>query len=437
MIRAKRFRTLAAGRIRTSASARPDVVGQRLEHPLVTAGLDVHRDDRIARHRRRAGIVVARGDVDRAASRINRWRSPDAAARRAPDRLAFSVLAARRRRFRNRVGLPHDRSRIRVERGDAAAERAALVARLSALTFFADTGQRHIQPSVVERGGARGAREDVIVQLARPDLATGVGVHRVRRRRAVGEVHGVAALSVRALVGTDRDGCPDAGLRVVPPVGASRLRVEREDVAALAADEHAVADDGRLRAGGVHTGKPDRPLEFQLRRVGCRDAALRGVLETRVRGARAPAVPPAREIRCLQRRRRRRAAADDRRGSCRADGTPGEKASDRATLGLGQLRALPKHIPRRQRRENRLGCDCGQHVTRWRARAGRRCLVTRGARLLIDRRPVRRSFAQMPKLPETTRQTRTRIEMLCASLPLSIARIVCGSWSNLESDVVD
>src|SRR5688572_10844084 len=103
----------------------------------------------------------------------------------------------------------------------------------------------------------------MVVHLARPDLAARVRVHRIRGRTAVREVHRVATLP-GPLVRTNGNGRADAGLRMISPVGAARSRVEREDVAAFASDEHAAARHGGLRASGIDAREPDRPLEFEL-----------------------------------------------------------------------------------------------------------------------------------------------------------------------------
>ena len=145
------------------------------------AALHVERDHGVGRLLRRVGVAVAGGDVDHAALGIDRRRRPDAAAGRAPLLHAVLVLAARLRLV-DGVGLPQHLAGVGVERGDAAAERAALVLGVAALAFFVQSLHRHEDAAVVHGRRAGDRRRPVLVDLADPDLLCRCS--RPRRRRS-------------------------------------------------------------------------------------------------------------------------------------------------------------------------------------------------------------------------------------------------------------
>ena len=163
-----------------------------------------------------------------------------------------------------------------VERVQAAAERAALVARLARGGFF-HRRDRDEEAILVERRRSGDARVRMFVEPARPELASRCRVERVDVRAGVAEVDGVAA---RPFARPERERRPHAALRRERPVDAAALRVERVDRAVLAADEDAAAGDGRLRPGRRRVGKSERPLQRQLRHllgVSARPAAPIGI----------------------------------------------------------------------------------------------------------------------------------------------------------------
>src|SRR5204862_430788 len=83
---------------------------------------------------------------------------PDAGARRAEplagaERLGLLV---------ERVGLPQNVARLRIERDEAASKRAALVVRIARQRLFSRR-DRHVQPFLIQRGRARNPRAGVVV----------------------------------------------------------------------------------------------------------------------------------------------------------------------------------------------------------------------------------------------------------------------------------
>ena len=227
------------------------------------------------------GVVVAGRHVDerRAGSMVGAPQMPPPAGPHVCTPDAF--LRFRLRLFGDRVRLPDHRSRRGIERRHAAAERAALVARDASLAFFTDARRRHVDAILIDRQRSGRARVRMIVNLAPPDLAAGVRIDRVRDRGAVREVHR-EAVRRRRLVRTHAHRRADAGLRVIAPVLTSPLRVERDDVAAFAGDEHAAAEDRGLRSRGVDAGEAVGPLQLQSRHRGRREAGFGCRLKPRV-----------------------------------------------------------------------------------------------------------------------------------------------------------
>src|SRR4029079_14586988 len=123
------------------------------------------------------------------------------------------------------VALPDHGTGVGVERRDVAAERAALVLRLTALTLFAQPLHGHEQLAVVIGWCAGDRRKLVIVDLADPELLAGVGVDRVGVGARVAEDNRLSR-SGRVLVGPGGERSPNAGLGLVGPVRASGLRIE-------------------------------------------------------------------------------------------------------------------------------------------------------------------------------------------------------------------
>ncbi len=372
------------------AAHHPDVGHTGLRDPLHLAGVEIHRQDGVGRLLLRVGVAVAGGDVQDAAPRVDRRRGPDAASGRPPRLHPFLREAALLRLVGDRVRLPHDRAGIGVERGDAAAERAALVVRAGSRRLFADPGHRHVDAAVVIGRRSGRARQGMVLDLAGPELLAAVGVDTVHGALEVGEEDREGRGASRAFVRANRHGAPDAGLRVERPVGAAALRVDREHLAALAGDEQASADDRRLRPRGGHAGKPERPLELQLGHQRRRQTALVRGHVARVRDRAAEAVPVRSLAGIGHRRRRRRAAADIRERRRRAERAAREELGDRLLLRVAQAAGLPEHVAGRQRGDNGLRRKLTERLAAGGARVGSRVRMTRGTRLLVHRRAVRR-----------------------------------------------
>ena len=166
-----------------SAAERPVVVRRDLIHPLACSAVHVEREHRVGRRLRRIGVVVAGGDVDHVALGIDRGSRPDTAARRAP--LLHAVLVLRSRlRLVDRVRLPQHLAGVGVERRNAAAERAALVLRVAALSFFAQPLHADEDLAAVHSGGAGDRRGSMVINFADPDLPCRCSRPRRRRSRA-------------------------------------------------------------------------------------------------------------------------------------------------------------------------------------------------------------------------------------------------------------
>ncbi len=114
---------------RTAADEKCVAAGH-LVPPDDLAGLEIHRDHRVARLHRRSGVRVARADVEHALLLIDGRRVPHRRTGRGVLRGARRVLAGLGWRFGDGVALPQLLAGRRLERDHAAAERAALVVRL-------------------------------------------------------------------------------------------------------------------------------------------------------------------------------------------------------------------------------------------------------------------------------------------------------------------
>ena len=253
----------------------------------------------------------------------------------------------------------------RIERAHAAAERAALVARIGALRFLVRR-DRHVQTAVMQRRRSGDPRERMVVHLARPHDAAGLGVQRVGVRRGVAEVDERAG---GAVARTDRNRRAHAARGAERPVNASGLRVERVDRAVLTADVDAAAatvgDDQATDA----SGKPERPLQREPRDVGGGESRHLARLKARVGDRRAPAGPRDRAAGRV-RTRRRRAASGVGAGDIAADLLAGDELGDRAALGSAEARALRTHRAGHQAFDDGLRCAGLERVEDW-ARASR------------------------------------------------------------------
>ena len=312
----------AVGLVGQAARGVPRVAGRHLPRPENLARVEIHRDERVAHFDGRRAVVVAGRGVQRVAPDVDRRAAPDAGARRSPQLRADRVLLRRLRLFGDRVGLPDLPAVGRVERDDAAAESAALVAGRRAGRFFARR-HRHVEPPVVKHDRADDARERMRVGLHRPDQRAGRGVDARRRcrsdRRRTRRTRGPCPSSTSA----DRDRSAHAAFRFEEPVDAAGRRAQRVDLAAPAADEDAAADDRGLRVGVEVAGEPERPFHFQAWHLPRPSGRRRPLLEARVGRVLAPAVParPVQRIREVG-------------VSSRTSPTPEASSSDRAPRAI-------------------------------------------------------------------------------------------------------
>ena len=264
-----------------------DIRRQELHGPLVRAVAQVEGDDRVARLALRAGVLVARRRVEHAARGVDRRRVPDCRPGRAP-----SLRAGRRRsdwrRFVQGVRLPDHAAGGGVQRDDAAAEPAALVARNQPRTLF-QRRHRYVQPVLEQRGRAGDPRHRVLVDAPAPQRLARIGVNGVHGPGHVAEVRRVADVVRR-----HADRGPDGRAGGEDPVRAPGHGVEGIDVAVRAADEEAPARDHRLRPRLRRLRESERPLERQARHVGRGQTGLIRRLEARVAHRDAPAVPAGR-----------------------------------------------------------------------------------------------------------------------------------------------
>ena len=136
------------------------------------------------------------------------------------------------------------------------------------------------------RSGDPGQR--IIIDLRFPSKLSGFSVHGVDVRRQVSEVRRVAG-PVRRF--SDRDRATNSGLGLHHPANTAGLGVERIEIAFPAADIHAACENNRLRARRSRAGKPERPLQLQLRHILGRQARGAGGLEASVLGGDRPPVP--------------------------------------------------------------------------------------------------------------------------------------------------
>src|SRR5207247_5449929 len=101
------------------------------------------------------------------------------------------------------------------------------------------------------------------------------GVHRTG---AIAYERDVARRTVH-VDASDRDRRAHGGSSREVPVDAASRGVERVDVAALAADEHAAADNGRLSISSDVPWKSERPFELHSRHLSRRDPGTPSILK--------------------------------------------------------------------------------------------------------------------------------------------------------------
>ena len=337
-------RAVGVGAVRVAAAAAEDerVARRQLPRPADGAGGEVEGDDGVAGRGRRFGVGVAGSGVDEPPRSVDGRGRPDRPSGRPHEEVAVRIAPARRRRLGDGERLPDDVAGRRVERGEAAAERAAGVLRVGRQQLFQGR-DRHIQRSVVQDGGARDARRDVGLHVPPPDLGAGRRINGVDVGVEVAEEDRVTAVREAA----DRHRAPDAALRLEGPVRAPGPRVEGIDDAAFAGDEQALSDHGRLRLRGRGVRVAESPAEPQPGDVRRRESRMRGRLEPIVLHPGAPAVPLRSVVRPgpVPSRRRGAAAVLFGRFGLRRDTAPRDELGDRTSLRGAQLLALLAHRP--------------------------------------------------------------------------------------------
>ena len=285
-VRTTRLRTVRV--VLGFAAHVPGVANGELFGPQEIAGTHVEGHDRVARQRRRVGIIVARGHVDAAAFRVERRRRPDRGARRPPELHADGVLADRHRRVGNRVRTPDMLAVEAVQSHDRAAERAAFIGRIAAGDLL-QRSRRCEDAVAVRLGRGRDPRQRVIVDLDLPDSFAGAGVQGVQIRLDVADVHDVP-LRVGARQRIDDHRRAHAGRRANRPVQAARLGVDGIHPALHRPDEHPAADHGRLRGLVIHR-QTEHPFDLEIGDLLRLDSSLPRGLEPGIEHVRAPAVP--------------------------------------------------------------------------------------------------------------------------------------------------
>ena len=299
---------LRAVRVVAAAVEDERVARRELVRPADGAGLEVERDDGVARGGGGLGIGVPGRGVDDPALGVDGRRRPHRRAGRPHEVGAGGVAPARRRRLLDGVALPDQLAGRRVEGGDAAAERAAGIPRVGGEQLLQGR-HRHVEPAAVLHRRPRDAGPRVGLNVPAPDLGSGRRIERVDVRREVAEEEGVPAV----LEPGDGHGAPDAARGLERPVGAAGRGVEGVDDAALAGHEQAAAHHRRLRLRGGRARVAERPLEPQARHVLRRQPRLVRRLEAGVRHPRPPAVPPGTAVQPRPLRRRRGRAGAVRR----------------------------------------------------------------------------------------------------------------------------
>ncbi len=289
-------------------------------------------------------------------------------------------LAGQPRLFGDGVGAPDERAAGGIEGGDAAAERAALVGRISRRRPLR-RGHRHVQTPIVVARRARDGQARVRIDARLPQLLAAARVERVGVAVEVGDPQARPRIAVAAAPGFEHR--TRAYLRFCreAPAHAAGVEIERIDGAVLAADIQRAAADGRLRAGAGGAGKRERPFDREPRHVPLTQARGARVDVARVLGCHAPASKRGRprgvELgagAAALRRAQLRIGRRDRAA---------EEVGQRTTLGWRQRRCLRLHDARLHRAQDRC---CAQHLELDRVRRARHAtFVAGGAVILVQR----------------------------------------------------
>ena len=328
-----------------------------------------------------ASLVPVAGDeefwpgaeVERAALLVDGRGVPDHRAARAPHLHAVAIDRGLRG-VRRGVEAPGGLAGDCVERLDAAVRAAALVRRQSGGGHL-ERRQRHVKSVGVKADRSADDRGREPLHALAPAQPAGGRVHGVHHGHLVGEEQRGDA--VGGLVQGERG--VDRRLRRERPAHAAAAAIQREQVRALAAQEHGVARDDRLRAHGIDRRQRDRPLQLESVDVPAVDDDAVGLPQ--VAAAEAPVL-----------------AAGHQHGRLARTGAGGDPGvALRVLLGREPLRqAHPLFRPEGRRLRLHLAefhrhQDLGgrQPAQRVRGRClGFRHLVTDGAGGLVERRHV-------------------------------------------------
>ena len=178
----------------------------------------------------------------------------------------------------------------RVEREQAAAKRAALVAGRQHHRFLVRR-HGHVEHSRVQLRRTGDSRGRMRIDFHLPDQRARGRVHRVRIRGLIAEER--RQLARRAAARPDDDGAVERRVGFEGPVRAAGTRVQRVRHSRRRGDEHAAAGDRRLSARVLDVAETERPLELEARHVSRRQPGAARVLVSRVRDRRPPARPAA------------------------------------------------------------------------------------------------------------------------------------------------
>ena len=297
------FRVRAVRLVLQPACRDVGILRGHLMRPQHPARVEIHRDERVARRRRRIAVVVARGDVQRVTDLVHHRARPDWRTRWSPELGAARIPANRSRLVHDGVAFPDLSARRRIESDDAAAKAAALVVRQRSDAFLAGR-DRHIEPSAMENGRSGDAGHGEALHADLPDQPPGRRIDGVGVAARVAEKGRVVPWHVRP--SPHADGRAHDGAGIEGPVDASRSCIQRVDVAGDAASEDTPAHE---RDGGprLHVARqPEGPLELQARDIGRGELGPTSFLEACVRQVLPESVPDRR--RGLDRKGRARPA---------------------------------------------------------------------------------------------------------------------------------
>ena len=205
---------------------------------------------------RRIRVVVPRGDIQSAELFIDGRRRPDSGAGRPVLLVPAALLAGRLGCLGDRESLPELLSRGRIQRHDAASERAALEIRIGRQSFF-EGRERLVDHAIVEVRRRGGHGREVI---HRPDLPDQLARRRIQRvhRRAASPKKTAGVPLASPTVTPARTRC-----RLESPVGAAGIASSEYTAPVSGSDEHASTDDRGLRSRHRDVAQIESPFELE------------------------------------------------------------------------------------------------------------------------------------------------------------------------------